>query len=136
MNADKWEKHFFQKVVAEYDGQIMEVMVGEQKLDLVVASTHESRVRGLSQHTEMPHDGMLFIYDSDHNAMFTAEAMNGLDVSIWFFDADGADAGSGWDLQSDTAKADGPYRYVVETYSTMALAGRLKMVGLVTHSDD
>ena len=115
MNADKWLQHFNEQVVAAYDEQFAVVVLGEHRLECQVASTHESRVRGLSEHTEMPRDGMLFIYNEDHSALFHRKTM-AFDISIWFFDAEGNLVGWGWDDQVSHA-ASAPYRYVLETHS-------------------
>ena len=114
MNPSKWEDNFHQAVVANYDGEIINVSVGGHELECVVASKHTSRVRGLAEHTELPRDGMLFIYNGDHNATFSRAAMS-FDISIWFFDAAGALVGQGWS-GDHSVNPSVAYRYVLETH--------------------
>ncbi len=130
MNSEKWQRDYVDSVHAGLDGKIAKLAVGGTELECVIASVHNSRVKGLSQHTDMPGDGMIFIYDHNHTASFQRSSMSGLDISIWFFDAEGSCVGSGWN--GDVATASSPYRYVVETYHDLVLEGDLRIVELAT----
>lgn len=124
MHPDKWAKHFTETVNAGLDGQVAHVTVGETPLECIIASVQESRAQGLSDHAELPHDGMIFIYEGDHTAKFHRRSMS-MDISIWFFDAQGNLVGSGW--TDDEATASKPYRYVIETRPDIQLEGQLRI---------
>lgn len=109
------------------DGMVVDIRIGEQDLTCVVASTHASRISGLSEYQELPKDGMIFIYDQDHTAKFQRRTMSGLDISIGFFDAEGNLVGSGW--TGEEAIAEAPYRYVVESFVGMSFEGKLSIKG-------
>ncbi len=128
MNADKWLTHFTEQVNAGLDGETVSVFVGDTELECLIASTDETRTRGLSQHTELPSDGMIFIYDADHGAKFTRKDMAALSVSIWFFNSDGELVGNGW--AGDVAEAREPYRYVIEANIDAKLSGTLRLMEL------
>lgn len=129
MHPKKWDKNFYEAVTAGIDGRIVNLTIGETSLNCVIASVHSSRVRGLSEVSELPHDGMIFIYDRDHSAKFHRQGMS-MDISIWFFDAQGNLVGSGW--TGDVATASEPYRYVVETHPDVELEGRLSIQTLLS----
>ena len=127
MHPDAWNKHFVEHVNAGLDGLTINVSVGDTDFECVVASTDETRILGLSEHTELPEDGMIFIYDRDHSAKYQSRSMS-MDVSIWFFDAEGSLVGHGWD--DGIATADSPYRYVLEIERDAELSGRLSLNSL------
>ena len=110
--------------LSQMDGQTMEIGVGTQTLDVVVASTMGSRIRGLSSYVELPHDGMIFIYAEDHSAHFTRDPMS-FDIAIWFFDSEGQMFD--FDRGSPVVTASAPYRYVLETSPEVDLHGSLRL---------
>lgn len=134
MHPRAWAKHFDEHVTSGMDGLQVSVSVGDTPLTCVVASTHESRVRGLSNVTELPDDGMLFIYDGNHTAAYQSHSM-AIDVSIWFFDAKGDLIGHGWNGDG-VAAAEAPYRYVLETSADIQLEGRLTIHRLAGMDSD
>jgi uncharacterized membrane protein (UPF0127 family) len=133
MNSEKWSKHFNQMVHSGLDGKVVNLTIGDTSLECVIAAVHETRVRGLSEHAQLPLDGMIFIYDGDHTAKFQRQSMS-MDISIWFYDAQGNLVGNGW--TEGVATAGKPYRYVVETHADVILEGKLKLNELVEISDD
>jgi len=130
MHPDKWTSHFTQHVNAGLDGKSVNVSVGDTDLTCVIASTKKTREIGLSEHTQMPQDGMVFMYDADHSARYHNRTMS-MAISIWFFDSEGALVGKGWNSDG-TASADAPYRYVLETAPDVELVGQLKLNQLST----
>lgn len=125
MNPEKWQQNYVESIHAGLNGKFAKLSVGDIELECQIASVHETRVAGLSQHTDMPRDGMIFIYDHNHTAQFQRTSMSGLDISIWFFDEEGTCVGTGW--TDDVATANEPYRYVLETHPDLELDGRLEI---------
>jgi uncharacterized membrane protein (UPF0127 family) len=128
VHPEKWSKQFTETINAGLDGKTVELTVGDISLECMIASVHETRLRGLSEHAQLPLDGMIFIYEGDHTAKFQSLSMS-IDVSIWFFDAQGDLVGNGW--TEGVASAEGPYRYVVETHPDLELDGKLVLSGLI-----
>lgn len=126
MHPDAWEKQMFEILTAAMDGSILDIEVGDTELKVVAAASQESHIAGLSQHEELPNDGMLFMYHEDHDSPFTRKDMN-FDIDIRFFDKDGElVACNAYDPEFTLTVAEpgGSYRYVLET-SPRELSGRL-----------
>jgi uncharacterized membrane protein (UPF0127 family) len=127
MNTEKWEKEMTALVFAAVDGKEIRVSVGGQTLLVEVASTRQSRERGLSDREEIPAQGMLFMYAADHNGKFHRVSM-GFDIGIRFYDASGEQVFE--DLTpSDIVECPVPYRYVLETAIDLDLEGTLTVHG-------
>ncbi len=112
------------QAVSGMDGQIINISVGSTVLEVEVASTPASYRRGLGDRTELPADGMLFVYAEDHDARFSRDPMS-FDIVIWFFDAEGRLFD--FDRTSSIIKAASPYRYVLETDPVLDLHGDLTL---------
>jgi uncharacterized membrane protein (UPF0127 family) len=72
-----------------------EVLVGDQSLVVAVADTPAQRSQGLQGMAELPDgmDGMLFVFEAAREASFHMRTV-GLDLDIWWFDAEGSLVGS------------------------------------------
>lgn len=92
-------------------------------LSFYVAESKEQRSSGLAGLAGLDKDGMVFVYEEDHNAPFTMRGME-FPIDIAFFDGDGRllKAGTYPPGYSAPIVCPQPFRYVVESP-----AGRLDL---------
>ncbi|MDR0822846.1 MAG: DUF192 domain-containing protein [Endomicrobium sp.] len=57
------------------DGAIIKTQVGENQLNLILAKSSEASAKGLSDRTEIPQDGMLFVFDEPQILVFWMKDM-------------------------------------------------------------
>lgn len=123
MHPDAWEKQMDGLMTSALDGHFVRITIGDSEdLWVEAAATQASRQSGLAERSELPYDGMIFVYPADHNAPFTRAEMT-FPIDIYFFDHEGtmvwADTGSG------NARPESAYRFVVEVASGSGFDGDL-----------
>jgi len=146
MHPDIWESEMSNLISGSLDGSFLEVTVGDQQLTCLAALSVCSRQLGLSNKSEVPEDGMIFICPTDSTAPFTKTEMS-CEVKIWFYDREGKRTEGIWSEQDGTwdeskrlpddgtwpgdfAAASTPYRYVIESRPEIILSGNLASIRL------
>lgn len=128
MHVDAWEKEMDGLMTSALDGHRIRITIGDSgDLWMEAAVTPESKEKGLAARSELPHDGMIFIYHKDHTAPFTLAEMK-FPIQLYFFDRAGS-------LVHAAGSVDGnlivhspvPYRFVVEVSDTIILDGDLAL---------
>lgn len=124
MNVAEWESNMSAIVLAAVDQQVIQIKVGEQPLSVEVAASQMTRMAGLGDRDELPHDGMLFMYAEDVSRGYHRSTMR-FPIAIRFYDAAGQLVHE--DLSSPAVYPPQPYRYVLETAMNRLLAGDLSI---------
>ena len=65
------------------DGQVVKVLIGKNKFELVAAMLPQSRAQGLSGRKQMPKDGMIFIFRQARPLVFWMKDMKFAIDIIW-----------------------------------------------------
>ena len=123
MHPQVWEKEMNVFMTKALDGQNIQISVGDEVLEVQVASSEESHKVGLSLHDHLPFSGMLFMYAKDNTAPFTRADMT-FPIDIRFFDKEGSLIKTCLYEETEiVAECHIPYRYVLETGSLKDLQG-------------
>jgi len=127
METAAWEKAMQDLVLASVDERILDISVGDTELEVEAASSMTTRMAGLAERSEMPQDGMLFLYDTDVDKAYHRTDMR-FPITIWFYDSAGSLVHA--DTQTTIVKPSVSYRYVLETHADLKLEGNLSIHGL------
>ncbi len=125
MHPEMWQKEMDKFVAQAMDGQNVQIMVGETKIEVQVASSEKSHKAGLALHDHLPYSGMLFLYQKDNTAPFTRKEMS-FEIDIRFYDSAGELIAVNSSNET-VAECEEPYRYVLET-APMLIDGRLEII--------
>lgn len=113
MEKNRWEQEMATLLGTAMDGRNVSVLIGETELNLVCAYSQKRKTDGLRAFSEMPQDGMIFVYSEPSSKAFDTSRM-AFPVVVHWFDQQGKQLAS---VESDNGEVRcvSPYNYVIES---------------------